>query len=439
MSDEIAQGEVLSCLLDINADALQGKDWQRIADLMRRTGCSFEAFDSWVSTSGSPRYSGPDPLRFIWDHSAYAEADRLTIEELKRMAAGWAAHGEDDQKAVQDALYRQTLRKVNAHFSGDVLKSLLAGDDMQRTVPTGLETLDKALGGGLRPGLTVLGAFSSLGKTSLCVQIADRIAASGRAVVFCSIEQTPRELVAKSLARIARKITGRTSFWASDLYSYDARASWKPDGRQVADLKAAADEYRRTIAPYLIYCGGTGQPSVDDIRATAANICEHMGEGAQAPVIIIDYLQLLAPYDEHDSDKKTMDKHVKNLRQLANTLNTIVLCISSISRAAYSEPIEMSSFKESGGVEYGADVAIGLQPLGMKERCKKEKAEEIIDTEKKKRNRDLELKILKNRGFSMPHSTISVYFDGDTQSMLDRGWAEDTASADDDDEEAYCC
>ena len=101
MSDEIAQGEVLSCLLDINADALQGKDWQRIADLMRRTGCSFEAFDSWVSTSGSPRYSGPDPLRFIWDHSAYAEADRLTIEELKRMAAGWAAHGEDDQKAVQ--------------------------------------------------------------------------------------------------------------------------------------------------------------------------------------------------------------------------------------------------------------------------------------------------------------------------------------------------
>ena len=431
------QREILDALLDLNADALQGETWARIADLMRRAGCSFDAFASWVADSESVRYSGPEPLRAIWDGYTSQDEDRLTVAELQQMAKRWAAHGEADQKAVKDALYRETLRKVNTYQSGDILSSLERGDQLQVTEPTGLATLDKALGGGLRPGLTVLGAFSSLGKTSLCVQLADHIAEHGRAVLFVSIEQHPRELISKSLARIARRLTGRTSFWASDIYDYGKRAAWTPGGPQYADLAKASQWYRQRIEPHLLYCGGEGQPSFADIRAAAYCIRERMGEGAQAPVVIIDYLQLLKPYSENDSDKQTIDRHITNLRQLSAKLNTQVVAISSISRAAYKDPIDMASFKESGAIEFGADVALGLQPLGMRERCKAKGASagEIIDDCKRQKNRELEITVLKNRGYSMPRDDVSIYFDGETQSIIDRGWASGMAVAEDADED----
>ena len=51
----------------------------------------------------------------------------------------------------------------------------------------------------------------------------------------------------------------------------------------------------------------------------------------------------------------------------------------------------MTAFKESGGIDYSADVLIGLQARGAGSRSFN------IDEEKKKDPRELELKILKNR------------------------------------------
>ena len=62
---------------------------------------------------------------------------------------------------------------------------------------TGIAGLDKALDGGLHAGLTVLGAVSSMGKTSLMLQMADTLAAAGRNVLFITIEMSRMELIAK--------------------------------------------------------------------------------------------------------------------------------------------------------------------------------------------------------------------------------------------------
>lgn len=66
---------------------------------------------------------------------------------------------------------------------------------------TGIAGLDKALDGGLHAGLTVLGAVSSMGKTSLMLQMADTLAAAGRNVLFITIEMSRMELIAKSAVR----------------------------------------------------------------------------------------------------------------------------------------------------------------------------------------------------------------------------------------------
>lgn len=59
-----------------------------------------------------------------------------------------------------------------------------------RHIPTGFSGLDKVLNGGLTPGLTILGALSGLGKTTLALQIADQIASRGENTLFVSLEMS---------------------------------------------------------------------------------------------------------------------------------------------------------------------------------------------------------------------------------------------------------
>ena len=58
----------------------------------------------------------------------------------------------------------------------------------------------------------------------------------------------------------------------------------------------------------------------------------------------------------------------------------------------------MESFKESGAIEYGSDVLLGLQPAGIQadeKAASKNKA--LTDVLRSKDTREMELKILKNR------------------------------------------
>ena len=73
-------------------------------------------------------------------------------------------------------------------------------------ISTGFLNLDEILDGGLYPGLYVLGAISSLGKTTLALQIADQIAQQGQDVLVFSLEMARSELMAKSISRHTFKI-----------------------------------------------------------------------------------------------------------------------------------------------------------------------------------------------------------------------------------------
>jgi replicative DNA helicase len=69
-------------------------------------------------------------------------------------------------------------------------------------IPTNFPELDKILDEGLYEGLYILGAISSLGKTSFALQIADQIAQQGQDVLIFSLEMAMTELMAKSISRI---------------------------------------------------------------------------------------------------------------------------------------------------------------------------------------------------------------------------------------------
>ena len=101
------------------------------------------------------------------------------------------------------------------------------------------------------------------------------------------------------------------------------------------------------------------------------------------------------------------DKSVKILKQLSRDLETTVMAISSFNRMNYNTPVSMVSFKESGGIEYSADLVLGLQFSAFSDSSVDNK-EIDFDEEKAKEPRKVELKILKNRN---GETGKSVHFD----------------------------
>ena len=67
-------------------------------------------------------------------------------------------------------------------------------------IKTNFYQFDK-LAGGLFPGLYVIGAISSLGKTTFVQQLADNVAAAGKPVLFFSLEMSRLEMASKSISR----------------------------------------------------------------------------------------------------------------------------------------------------------------------------------------------------------------------------------------------
>ena len=368
----------VSVLLD--ADDTGRKAAALMADVLKNGGISA------VVAEGLPDNDPGDA--FVRDRSELAAFLALKADEA-------ASRAEEDR----EARYAEAMRNLNVLDPVKVMQGVWRMDDYEEPTPTGLMGLDRALDGGFRRGVVVIGAVSSMGKTTLAAQIADNIAASGRGVLFVTIEQSAEEIVAKSLSRIMR------AHGYAVPYHHILGAERRTWGKaQNEAFFKACEEYANMTVGRLRIIEGINRPSVQSIWALAAEIAEHDGK---PPVIFIDYLQLLAPQSERDTDKQTTDKNMTLLRQMANkkNLGTTVVVISSLNRSSYSGVIDLDSFKESGGIEYGADVLLGLQPYNMKERIKdrdtkqkaEDRADEIIKQTKSSNPRECEIVVLKNR------------------------------------------
>lgn len=339
-------------------------------------------------------------------------------DDLADMLEAMEGAARDKARTARDAEYREAMKNLNVKDPARVARDVYELRNVYEPVSTGIASLDGVLGGGVSLGeTTFFGAVSSYGKTTLAVQVADYMASRGRPVLFVTIEQSAKELVSKSLSRLmylagsdydSDHITS-----PSEITSLRERNAWGAFRRE--SLERAVDRYSKTIAPHMRILEGSKQPTVSDVRAVAERMKEHDG---RAPIVFIDYLQLLAPLSvRYDTDKRNADANVSELRKMARDLVTHVFCISSLNRSSYSGVISLDSFKESGGIEYGADNLLGLQPRNMAEKLEdvseakvKRAAEKLIRDNKKKLERDCELVILKQRNGAVPDDPIPLVF-----------------------------
>lgn len=273
----------------------------------------------------------------------------------------------------------------------DFIEGIAASADTP-CIPTGFEALDDALDGGLYPSLSLVGGLTSLGKTSLVLQIADQVAAAGTDVLYFSLEMAEAELISKSVSRHtlleaqAQKLDIKNAKSARGIT--DGRRYINYNRTEHALIRAALTAYEDYARHIRIIRSGLGRTGVAEIRDA---IARHIRLTDRKPLVIVDYLQIIRPESDRMTDKQVADATVTGLKNISSDYSVAIIAISSLNRASYNEAISMEALKESGGLEYGSDIVIGLQLKGAGKK-------DFDATEAKKKDpREIEAVILKNR------------------------------------------
>ena len=320
----------------------------------------------------------------LWDNVKDCN-DMLVENKIGFM--NWVVKWEKEATKTEADKYLETSTK---HHLQDFINGITDSVNTP-SISTGFKQLDEVLDGGLYEGLYFVGAISSLGKTTLVTQIADQIAKNGTDVLIFSLEMARNEIIAKSISRntvIETLQTGQNLRNAKTVRGITVSANYEHYSQTEHNIIQTAINNYDAYAQHIYIQEGIGDLGVQQVRETVE---KHVKFTGNKPVVVIDYIQILAPANERATDKQNTDKAVMELKRISRDFKIPVIGISSFNRENYSNTVSMQSFKESGAIEYSSDILIGLQLEGT--------GVNGFDatTAKKQDPRSVELIILKNR------------------------------------------
>ena len=319
----------------------------------------------------------------------------------------------ETQETEQDILqYKSALYSIRR------LKERIK-DSRQEFFSTGFKSLDTILDGGLYSGLYCIGAVSALGKTTFCLQMAENIAQAGHDVIIFSLETSEDELIAKGISRLtciySLQEYGNTEYAKTTRGILAGSRYEKYDKTEVKVIEKAISEYEK-YGEHIYITEGMGNIGINEIKE---NVERYIRLTGKYPVVFIDYLQIISPADFRYTDKQNIDKNVLELKRLSRDCHIPIVAISSFNRENYTAPVNLTSFKESGAIEYSSDVLIGLQYQGMDycegetDKIRDKRIRELIleQSEKGKtgKTQEIQIKVLKNRNGYKGNITVDFY------------------------------
>ena len=249
-------------------------------------------------------------------------------------------------------------------------------------VSTGLDVLDKALGGGVRPGMLVnIGARPSVGKTALALQIAQTVAAQGHPVLVFSMEMRAEDLTDRAVANLGRVSMGRL---ATGRFEDD-------DWDRVSQAAEAA-------ARMKLFIDDRPALTLSAIRSAAMRVRQQ--EGGLA-LVAVDYLQLAVATGSFSTRHHAVEQISRGMKALAKELGCAVLLLSQLTRDSEKGEPELAHLKESGAAEEDGDIVLLLHATGRQ-------APEGGDL--------LLVKVAKNR--QGRRGRFGLAFDGQTQRLI---------------------
>jgi len=249
------------------------------------------------------------------------------------------------------------------NFSSALSASIqMAGEAYQRDgglsgLATGLDDLDRQMGGLQKSDLIILAGRPAMGKSSLATNIAFNIAkawkgevtpdghtktVNGGVAAFFSLEMSAEQLATRMLAEQA------------EISSSDIRR-----GRIHDSQFSKLVDVSNMMSQLPLYIDDTGGLSVAQVAARARRLKRQKG----IDFIVIDYLQLLSGSTKASSQNRVQEltEITTTLKALAKELEVPIMALSQLSRqveARDDKHPQLADLRESGSIEQDADVVL---------------------------------------------------------------------------------
>jgi replicative DNA helicase len=218
-------------------------------------------------------------------------------------------------------------------------------------IRTGFENLDKIIPGWLPDTFNVIGARTSVGKTTMALNFAVNAALSGHQVAYFTIEMKAQSLLTKILSNLGRVVGTRISRGDVDENELD---------RMYAAIKKFAVSGLRL--------NDKAGRSIETIEAEAWRL----KRSKKLDLLFIDYVQQL-----HCTSKRFTSRQAEiteitgRLQSLSQRLSIPVVVLAQLNREAERLPDgEMpnkSHLKDSGSIEQDADIILIIHRVQMED------------------------------------------------------------------------
>ncbi len=221
---------------------------------------------------------------------------------------------------------------------------------------TGLEDLDRLVGGLQSSDLIILAGRPGMGKTALATNMSYNIAKAWRGEVQPdgAVKTVDGGIVGIfSLEMSAEQLATRIIAERSGVSSAHIRRG-RIDERDFANIVEAAREMQKIP----LYIDQTGGLTVAQLAARARRLKRQRG----LDLLVIDYIQLMQAHNRRSDNRvQEVTEITNNLKALAKELNVPILAVSQLSRQVENRDDkrpQLSDLRESGSIEQDADVVL---------------------------------------------------------------------------------
>ncbi len=221
------------------------------------------------------------------------------------------------------------------------IDQLSQSKDVVTGLPTGFVDLDERTSGLQKGDLIIVAARPAMGKTSLCLNIAQNASQrTGETVGVFSLEMSKEQLVLRMLCADARVDAHRLR--TGNLGEKD----WARLAKAYADLSASK-----------IFIDDSATLTPLEMRAK----CRRLKAEHGLALVVVDYLQLVSGAGRVENRQQEIASISRSLKGLAKELDCPVIALSQLSRAPEARQDrrpQLSDLRESGAIEQDADIVM---------------------------------------------------------------------------------
>jgi replicative DNA helicase len=278
-------------------------------------------------------------------------------------AAAWKLEAGEGTLAPRSAL--DVLTSLNERVATGAIDDLVP-------IASGFVPLDKTIGGGMRPGeLLLIGGAQGAGKTTLALQMARNMAASGQATVLyvcfehdeeyliqrlvameSALAGLPQKAGAVKIQEVKKEVVG--AYTASAETGQRAKLGANPR------LRPSLERIARYGSNLFLMRGTATHSTIDNLRQLVE---EHRadGDGHRRMVLFVDYLQKVPVIPEPSDEAEKVTRIVGGLKDIALAeLIPVVAIVAADREGLKAKRLRNHHLRGSSAINYESDIILIL-------------------------------------------------------------------------------